>query len=101
MDDIRSRLLSRLTDLTARTGRLETDRRAELDPDAEEQAAELESEEVVDALDEAARAEIAALQAALTRFDSGTYGRCEVCGVAIPRARLAAIPTTTRCIDHG
>ena len=38
---------------------------------------------------------------ALTRLDEGTYGTCEVCGVAISEARLEAMPATRFCIDHA
>lgn len=35
---------------------------------------------------------------ALSRFDAGTYGSCEVCGGAIPLERLEAIPHATTCV---
>jgi RNA polymerase-binding transcription factor DksA len=35
---------------------------------------------------------------ALSRFDAGTYGSCEVCSAAIPLERLEAIPHTTTCV---
>ncbi|HEX4492449.1 MAG TPA: TraR/DksA C4-type zinc finger protein [Acidimicrobiia bacterium] len=38
------------------------------------------------------------LDAALARLEADEYGRCERCGAAIPAARLAAIPTATRCV---
>ena len=38
---------------------------------------------------------------AITRLDEGTYGTCEVCGVAINPARLEAMPATRFCIDHA
>jgi DnaK suppressor protein len=44
---------------------------------------------------------IAALDAvdgALERFDSGTYGRCVSCGQAIPKERLLVIPEAARCV---
>ena len=39
--------------------------------------------------------------AAIGRLDDGSYGRCEVCGVAISPARLEAMPATRFCIDHA
>jgi DnaK suppressor protein len=39
--------------------------------------------------------------AAIERLDLGTYGTCEVCGVAINPARLEAMPATRFCIDHA
>ncbi len=44
-------------------------------------------------LDEVARA--------LQRLEDGTYGMCEVCGVAIAPARLEAMPATRFCINHA
>ncbi len=38
---------------------------------------------------------------ALGRLESGTYGVCEVCGVAIAPARLEAMPATRFCINHA
>jgi len=52
---------------------------------------------VIDLLSQA-EADVAALEAALERFDAGTYGRCEPCGRAIPTERLAANPTTRACV---
>jgi len=39
--------------------------------------------------------------AAIARLDAGTYGTCEVCGVAINPARLEAMPSSRFCIDHA
>jgi RNA polymerase-binding protein DksA len=39
------------------------------------------------------------IRAALDRIDKGTYGRCEECGDAIPRARLVALPYTRHCVS--
>jgi len=41
------------------------------------------------------------VHAAIARLDEGTYGMCEVCGVAISPARLEAMPATRFCIDHA
>jgi RNA polymerase-binding transcription factor DksA len=36
---------------------------------------------------------------ALQRLDEGTYGRCEVCGRPIGKARMQAFPRATLCLD--
>ncbi len=36
---------------------------------------------------------LAEVDAALQRIRNGTYGRCAVCGMSIPDARLQAVPT--------
>ncbi|MFT9849383.1 TraR/DksA C4-type zinc finger protein [Aneurinibacillus sp. REN35] len=38
---------------------------------------------------------------ALEAIDRGVYGICEVCRAPIPTERLAALPTTTRCMEHA
>jgi DnaK suppressor protein len=52
----------------------------------------------VDALGRAARDELADVDAALARMDSGAYGVCEACGRSIPRERLLARPMARRCV---
>jgi RNA polymerase-binding transcription factor DksA len=39
-----------------------------------------------------------ALDAAVARFDAGTYGVCQTCGEEISAARLDALPAATTCI---
>ena len=41
---------------------------------------------------------IGAIDAALTRIDDGTYGRCASCGESINAERLEALPWTMRCV---
>lgn len=55
-------------------------------------------EEVLEKLDDQSRREVEAIDAALARIDTGTYGRCITCGHRIPGARLEAMPTAQRCI---
>jgi DnaK suppressor protein len=43
--------------------------------------------------------ELAQLTAARERVNGGTFGVCDDCGAPIDRARLEALPATTRCID--
>ncbi len=50
------------------------------------------------AISEQERAELEAVQAALQRMASGTYGQCLDCGQGIPHARLQASPEVARCI---
>jgi DnaK suppressor protein len=39
------------------------------------------------------------IQDALARINSGTYGKCEECGMAISKPRLQALPYTPYCIE--
>ena len=38
------------------------------------------------------------IESALTRMEKGEYGTCDRCGVAIPKARLDALPWAHLCI---
>ncbi len=39
------------------------------------------------------------VEAALVKFEAGTYGVCENCGKPIPPARLEAMPAARVCMD--
>ena len=39
------------------------------------------------------------LEEALKRIKKGTFGICKVCGQLIPKARLMAVPTATKCVN--
>ena len=45
------------------------------------------------------RQRLAEVDAALQRIRDGTYGRCEVCGMPIQRARLEALPTARTRVE--
>jgi len=57
-----------------------------------------ERQHIAALIDQATR-QLAAVDAALGRLESGQYGRCERCGKPIAAARLAARPTATTCIS--
>jgi RNA polymerase-binding protein DksA len=50
------------------------------------------------ALLDATRAQLAAIDAALQRLETGRYGICERCGQPIGEDRLAARPAAVTCI---
>ncbi len=43
--------------------------------------------------------ELVEIDAALARIADGTFGTCEVCGGAIGRDRLRALPEVRRCLS--
>ena len=45
------------------------------------------------------RRTLAQINAALDRFDDGSYGTCTGCSNPIPVERLEAMPTASRCLD--
>lgn len=101
MDTIRTQLQHRLAELEVRAGRIDAHRRSLLPADSEEAAQHMQSGEVMDALDDAARLEMVGIRAALERIADGSYGLCEICGEKIPRKRLAILPLATRCVEHA
>lgn len=70
-----------------------------LDPDFAEQAVERENEEVLDALEVAARTELRQVNAAFERIERDEYGLCVACGNEIPIRRLEVLPYTDRCVS--
>ncbi len=70
-----------------------------LDRDPEDQAIELENDEVLAELEPTTRQELGDILAALERMEEGTYGKCIECGREITTSRLKAIPHALRCIE--
>lgn len=70
-----------------------------LDRDPEDQAIELENEEVLDRLEPQSRKELADVLAALERMEEGEYGQCLDCDGEIGVKRLKALPWARYCID--
>jgi RNA polymerase-binding transcription factor DksA len=52
-------------------------------------------------MSEDGRREIADIDAALSRISQGSYGHCELCGRAIGRQRLRAVPEARCCAGCG
>lgn len=100
--EIREQLHARRAELVERVRRLDGNvghRDEPLPADFEEQAIELENQDVLEALNDDARTELRQIQRALERMDAGDYGICDQCGDAIAPGRMKAIPWATQCID--
>ena len=96
--EIREVLLAKHRELSARLDKLKQDLRSGRSADSQEQAQELETAEVVDALGNETRLELGKITKALEQMKSGDYGVCVDCGESIPMARLQAQPFADRCI---
>ncbi|MGI9236703.1 MAG: TraR/DksA family transcriptional regulator [Woeseiaceae bacterium] len=96
---LRAELNKKKEELTARLSRISANLRRGYEADSKERAKQLEDNEVVDALGNEARTELAKISAALTRMDTGAYGMCIECGMAIEEGRLKAYPYADECID--
>jgi RNA polymerase-binding transcription factor DksA len=109
IDEARTRLLTeraRIEALRQAAGRLTADAQEATERElssAEQHPSELASETIGLELDQSvqkhAELELAELEEAVKRVDSGSYGNCEACGKPIGEARLEAIPTARFCIE--
>ena len=92
-------LEARLEVLRDRVNAMEETLREPEDDDFEEQAVELDDDEVLVRLSRAGRTEAVLIEAALKRIEDGTYGKCITCGNPIPQRRLEALPEASQCVD--
>lgn len=93
----RSELLARRTELDTRLHAIEHDLEEPVDKDIEDQAVELEGDEVLESLGAQGLREIRMIDAALKRLDAGEYGFCTKCGVRVSEQRLDLLPHTPFC----
>jgi len=97
--EMERRLKNRMAELRGRVARTEAALDEPGDPDVEDQASARQGDEVLEGLEGAALGEIKAIEAALGRLETGSYGACVACGEPIAPARLDAIPHAARCAD--
>jgi DnaK suppressor protein len=96
----RARLLARGAELRDRIRRVHVDLGRVHDPlprDSADAALRLENDEVLEAIEASATAELGHVEHALASLDAGTFGRCETCGKAIEAERLAIVPHAAHC----
>ncbi len=96
---LRAEILERKEVYLARLDRISSNLQRGFNADSKEMAKELEDQEVVDALGNEARREIAKISAALARMDDGSYGRCRECAEPIQVDRMIAFPYADECIE--
>ena len=101
IDSLRHRLLARRASIIGRVPRTE-DLLGKLDEnqpatEVEEEAQDLNRARLTAQLEERGRAEIYAIDVAITRIERGEYGYCETCEEPIDVARLEVLPTARQC----
>lgn len=99
---IRRHLLAERRAILARVARTEHEIRtlgAHVEPDDTDEAQEETRAALLLRLDDRARRELEAIDAALERLHRYTYGICVACGARIAAARLTAHAAADRCID--
>lgn len=95
---LKKHLLARRDVLSDRISRLKENMTRKNSADWSEQAQERENDEVVDALGNEATMEFNLINKALERIANDEYGYCSMCGTAIAKGRLQAMPYTDACI---
>lgn len=95
-------LIARRTELRKRLGvdldELAHVKHSSASGDLADAAFDASGEEISSALAELESRELAQIERALIRLKAGTYGKCEVCAIKIPVARLNALPFSTFCV---
>ena len=99
LEKVERSLNDRLSQLTTRVSKIESDLRNPGSKDWQDRASEKQNEEVLERLSASERNEIKDIQAALARIREGTYTRCLRCGAEIASKRLEALPYTNSCIS--
>jgi DnaK suppressor protein len=102
VSQIKQLLTSRRNALAERHARVSRDLQRGNDPlvgDWSDRAIQLQNDEILQAIEDAARDELAAVDEALLRLEQGLYGTCKACGADIEPGRLQALHAVTcsRC----
>ena len=90
-------ITARIKELTAHMQKLSDDLDQPLPAHLEDQAIDLEDDEVLSGLGRAHEQEVRLLNDALKRIADGSYGICQKCGGDISPKRLDAVPYAMVC----
>jgi len=99
LENERKRLMEQLEQLEADAQPAEERREGSPFGKREEEATESFELEKRLALEKQTRDQMAAVEHALSKFEKGTYGLCDLCGQPIDPARLEALPQATLCLS--
>lgn len=101
MSNRKSELETLRAELRARLEKYEAHQHREdgaLEKDSEDQAVQVQNDEVVNSLEEEARIELSQVEHALERLAHGQGDECEECGNQIDPRRLQVLPYTSMCV---
>ena len=93
------RLIDELEQLEANARPMDERREGSPFGKREEEATEALELEKRLALEKRIRDQLAEVEHALSKFEKGTYGSCDVCGQPIEPARLEALPQANMCLN--
>lgn len=97
--NIQKTLEDKLAELMERAVEIEDKLSDPGEQDWEENALEMEDDEVRIKIGELAKKEIEEIESVLSRIKSGEYGKCTICRKPIDVARLELLPHTLTCIN--
>lgn len=95
---LKARMEKRLQTLERRLAEIDQTLREPEGNDPEEQAVDLDDDDVLESLAVAGRNEMYLIRTALGRMEQGHYGRCQSCGRRISDRRLRALPEASTCL---
>lgn len=98
----KTQLIALRQDLTRRVDAISKDlhhEEVEIEKDFAEQATQLENDEVLNSLNDDAKASVMQIDKALLRINDGTFGVCTECGIEINEKRLDVVPYAEFCIE--
>ena len=98
LEEEKTRVMGRLATVSSQDPFADPDRLTD-NASSETEAFEESNHDRVAAQTEELKTQIAALDDALVRIGSGTYGFCNNCQRMIDTDRLAIVPTATLCLD--
>jgi RNA polymerase-binding transcription factor DksA len=97
--EFKRRLDDRRDEISDRLTRIEDELETTRSNDDDDRAIEREGEEVLEAVGGAGLTELRAIEAALNRIESGSFGLCAKCGEPISKERLDAVPHAALCME--
>lgn len=99
LEQLRISLETKQQELAKRIVAIENDFKKGRSQDFAEQTTETENDQVLDEIHHEAKIELSQVKDALSRIETGDYGRCEVCDEPINPQRLQALPYINTCIN--
>lgn len=97
LDHFKKLITDRLKELNVRIHDVDHELGEPKSADLNEQAIDIEDDEVLEGLGAAAQKEISLLKLALKRIKDGSFGICAKCEEPISEARLNAVPYAPLC----
>lgn len=99
LNHFKTLITNRLQELDVRMHEVDDELGHRMTADLNDQAIDIEDDEVLEGLGIAAQKEIGLLELALHRIEDGTFGICQKCEEPISEARLNAVLYAPLCKD--